>query len=200
MCVNTQNLAWERPATAADCAVMAEHFPGLDYQGLLTAMQADGALPLTSDLALVGAMWHSRADASNVRYVPFSAPVKNTTQIAQLPIMAQIVEWFENSALGTDMWQAASNWLEAHHGVRVHFTMNCGCGLVCTEAYTNGVWTAWKQQFNASRSHLYGRTQVVERDSNSLEGLDMSAAELMIWQRIRTCLESCAAAVQEKAA
>lgn len=196
MCVNTQNLPWERPATTADCAVIASHFPGLDYAEILHAMQADGAQPLASDLTLLGAMWHTPADDFGMRYVPFCAPVKNTSKVAKLPVMEQIVEWFENTALGTDMWQAASDWLEQHHGMRVHFAMNCGCGMVKTSGYADGTWTAWKQRFNATRSHLYGRTQVVTQTTNSLENLDMTAGQLMIWQRARNCLESLAASEQ----
>lgn len=195
MCVDTKGQEWERPATAADCAVMAEHFDGVDFGGLLDAMSKDGAKPLTTDLALVGAMMHTPPDDRGMRYVPFTAVENNGSRnVVKLPVMDQVVDWFENSALGTDMWKNASDFCEKKMGARVHFAMNCGCGLVAVTAYRNGQWTAWKERFNASRAHLFGRTTVVRRDTNSLAGIDITEAQLAIWQRIRNCLDALSAA------
>jgi len=193
MCVDTKGHEWERPATQADCAVMSEHFSGVDFKGLLEAMSQDGAKPLTTDLALVGAMMHTPADDRGMRYVPFTAVETNGSKnVVKLPVMDQIVDWFENSALGSDMWKNASDFCEKQMGARVHFAMNCGCGLVAVTAYKNGLWKAWKERFNASRAHLFGRTTVVYRDTDSVEGLDITDAQLQIWQRVRNCLEALA--------
>lgn len=190
MCVNTKNYDWERPAVESDCGIFSRFFPGVDFKGLLAAMSLDGAKPLTSDLALVGAMMHTPADDGGMRYVPFSAVNKKTRDIVKLPVMDQIVEWFENTALGTDMWKNASDWCERQNGTRVHFAMNCGCGLVATTAYTNGQWTNWKKRFNASHADLYGRTRVTQRGVDSIADLDMTQAQLKMWKRIRECLEA----------
>lgn len=195
MCVQTSDQAWERPAQEEDCAILAEHFAGIDFADLLAAMSADGAQPLTTDLVLVGAMMHTQPDDGGMRYVPFSvlepAPSRN---IIKLPIMDKVVEWFENTALGADMWKNASDWCERQTGARVHFAMNCGCGLVATTGYNNGQWTSWKQRFNARRAHLFGRTTVLRRETNSLEGLDLSPAQFLMWTRIRHALDALAKA------
>jgi hypothetical protein len=34
MCVDTKGYDWERPAMPSDCAVLAEHFPNIDFNGL----------------------------------------------------------------------------------------------------------------------------------------------------------------------
>jgi len=198
MCVNTQNHAWERPATVQDCAVFARHFPGVDFVGILNAMSQDKAVPLTTDLALMGAMLATSADDLGMRYVPFCGAEKDSQNVVKLPVMEQIVDWFENTALGSDMWKNASDWSERTTGMRVHFAMNCGCGLVATTSYRNGQWTAWKERFNASRSHLFGRTTVVRRVSDTLEGLDITPAQLDIWRRVRAALEALPAVVSQQ--
>ncbi len=191
MCVDTSHQAWERPATKADCAIIAKHFDGVDFEELLDVMSEDGARPLTTDLVLVGAMVHTQPDARGMRKIPFSAIETHMSQnIIKLPVMDKIVEWYENSALGTDIWNNASDWCEEKFGARIHFVMNCSCGMVSTKSYLNGEWTAWKRDFNTSRAHLYGRTTVVRRDANNLTGLDLSPAQLMMWQRMRACLEA----------
>lgn len=190
MCVDTKNNHWERPATGQDCAILAGHFPGIDFSGLLQAMSADGARPLTADLALIGAMMHTAPDDRGMRYVPFSGVEAGTQNVVKLPVMEQIVDWFENSALGTDMWANASDWCEGVNGTRVHFAMNCGCGLVAVSAYRNGLWQSWKERFNASRAHLFGRTRVVRRSTDEIAGLDITAAQMDMWRRIRTALEA----------
>lgn len=190
MCVSTKNNDWERPAADSDCAILESHFPNVGFQGLLRAMSKDGARPLTADLALVGAMMHTPADDQGMRYVPFSGVEEGTQNVVKLPVMEQIADWFENSALGTDMWNNASDWCERKNGARVHFAMNCGCGLVAVSAYRNGQWTAWKERFNKSRAHLFGHTNVVERSADSISGLDITEAQLKMWRRIRKALEA----------
>lgn len=191
MCVDTKGYDWERPANKSDCAVFSRYFQDIDFEDLLDAMSQDGARPLTTDLALVGAMMHTPPDDRGMRYVPFTAIETNGSRnVVKLPVKDQIVEWFENSALGSDMWKNASDWCEKKMGARVHFAMNCGCGLVAVSAYKNGQWKAWKERFNASRAHLFGRTTVKIRDVDSIEGLDVTAAQLMMWKRIRMSLEA----------
>jgi hypothetical protein len=191
MCVQAKGYRWERPAVVEDCPVIESYFPGVDYQGLLTAMSQDKALPLTTDLVLFGAMFHTPTDDLGMRYVPFTAIEKgNSVCVVKLPVMETIVDWFENTALGTDMWNHASNWCEKGYGMRVHFAMNCGCGLVDTSNYKNGVWTAWKERFNTSRAHLYGRTTVTIRETDGLENIDITESQLQMWHRIRNCLEA----------
>lgn len=194
MCVDTKNYNWERPATKADCAVLASHFPNVDFEGLLDVMSEDAAKPLTTDLVLVGAMMHTPPDDKGMRYVPFTGIEKGTQNVVKLPVMDQIVDWFENTALGTDMWQNVSDWCEARGGMRVHFAMNCGCGLVAVSAYENGLWASWKERFNKTRAHLFGRTTVVQRPANTIEALDITEAQLTMWHRIRTALEALPAA------
>jgi hypothetical protein len=193
MCVDSSQQGWERPATQADCAVLEKHFSGIDFADLLAAMSEDDARPLTTDLVLLGAMMHTQPDAQGMRYVPFSAiETAGSQNIIKLPVMDKVVEWFENTALGTDMWQNASDWCELKMGSRVHFAMNCGCGLVAVAAYRNGLWQSWKQNFNHSRAHLFGRTQVIRRTTDDLTGLDVTPAQLLMWRRMRACLQELA--------
>jgi hypothetical protein len=148
MCVDTMGYNWERPAISADLELIAKIFPGVDYQGLFNAMSADGARPLTTDLVLYGAMANTPADELGMRYVPFTTVNNLTGEITKLPVMEQISEWFENTALGTDMWMNASAWSKKSENV--HFAMNCGCGLVNSAAYKDGRWSQWKLEFNSS--------------------------------------------------
>lgn len=194
MCVDTKNLAWERPAVPADAAILATHFPGIDFADLLNAMSRDGAKPLTTDLVLVGAMIHTAPDERGMRYVPFCGARNNAAETVKLPVMDQIAEWFENTALGTDMWLNASDWCQEKIGARVHFAMNCGCGLVDVTGYVTGTWARWKENFNQSRAHLFGRTRVVRRDTDDRAGTDLTPAQIDLWRRIRACLEALPAA------
>lgn len=190
MCVATKNLAWERPATKSDLPILEGHFPGIDFKTLLEEMSRDAARPLTSDLVLMAAMVETEPDELGMKAVPFSAIDLKTREIVKLPVMDQLVDWFENSALGTDMWINASNWSESRYGARVHFAMNCNCGLVSNEAKNNGNWTRWKIKFNSERADLYGRTRVRVAETNSIDGLSITSAQLMIWYRMRRALES----------
>jgi len=197
MCVNTSHQAWERPAVLSDCAILSQYFEGIDFEEILDVMSADGARPLTTDLVLLAAMMQTRPDAGGMRYVPFTALETTQSQnVIKLPVMDGIVEWFENTALGTDMWQNVSDLCEAKIGARVHFAMNCGCGLVSVAAYKSGLWQMWKEQFNAARAHLFGRTVVVRRAADSLHGIDMTDAQLMMWTRMRAALQALPAQAQ----
>ncbi|HRC26306.1 MAG TPA: hypothetical protein PKX87_02625 [Alphaproteobacteria bacterium] len=199
MCVDTKGLDWERPAVASDIPTLSKSFPNVDFEGLLEAMSQDGAKPLTTDLALVGAMMNTPPDDLGMRYVPFTGLKLGTREVVKLPVMDQIVNWLENTALGTDMWANASEWCESRNGTRVHFAMNCGCGLVATSGYRTGQWKAWKARFNASRADVFGKTSVVRAETNALEGLDITPAQLQMWHRMRACLESLPAARQDMA-
>jgi hypothetical protein len=117
MCVDTKGHHWERPAMKSDCETLSHYFQDVDFDGLLDAMSQDGARPLTTDLALVGAMMHTKPDDRGMRYVPFTAVETNgSCNVVKLPVMDQIVEWFENTALGSDMWKNASDWCEKKMG------------------------------------------------------------------------------------
>ena len=191
MCVDTKNYAWERPATKSDCAIIASHFPGMDYEGLLNAMSKDEARPLTAHLVMLGAAIHAPMDEFGLQSVPFSViETEKSTNTVQLPVMDQIVEWFENAAQGTEMWKNASDFCEARDGFRVHFGHNCDCHIVPVSAYADGTYSEAVRSFNRSRAHLFGRTTAVRRDTNSVEGLDITAAQLMLWHRIRQCIEA----------
>ena len=189
MCVQTANKPWERPAEAQDFPILAKHFPGIDFRGMHSAMSVDGCVPLTTDLALIGAILSSESDDLNMRFVPFAGldqrPDKAT--VVTIPEMDNIVEWMENTALGGYMWRKASEWSERDHGRRIEFSMNCGCGSVGLECYANGDWQAWVNRFNASRRNVYGNTHTERRFT--IEGTDITSSQLMMWRRIRTVLE-----------
>jgi hypothetical protein len=169
--------------------VLQEFFPGIDFAGAAERMSIDGGVPLVTDMVLIGAMVKSQPDNLGMCYVPFSALDKQTGQIVKLPVMKGTVEWFENTALGTDMWNHASDWCQTEHGGRFHFAMNCGCGMVADSAKACGNWSKWQQQFNGSRKHVYGRTHLSYRGENTIEGLDISGAQIEMWFHIAQCLE-----------
>ncbi|BBO34182.1 hypothetical protein [Lacipirellula parvula] len=190
MCVDNKGYPWERPATEADAATIGEHFPNIDFAELLAVMSQDMAKPLTTDLVLIGAMLSSCSDDLGMCYVPFTGLEAGSKNMVKLPVMDQVVDWFENSALGTDMWHHASDWCEKRHGGRFHFCMNCGCGFVSLEAHQDSRWKSWQVRFNLSRASVFGATSVVRRDLNSILNTDITDAQLAMWHRIRTCLES----------
>lgn len=128
-------------------------------------------------------------DELGMCYVPFVGLNQRTREMVKLPVMEQVVDWCENSALGTDRGHA-SDWCEDWYGGRFHFAMNCGCGKVSSDAKKLGNWQLWKQRFNQSRADVFGRTRIVKQDSNSIEGLDITPSQLLMWYRIRQTLES----------
>ncbi len=193
MCVQTKNLPWERPAMALDLPEISHEFPGVDYEELLGRMSENFALPLVTDLVLFGAMYHSTPDSYGLRTVPFSAFEPGTNNVIKLPVMSQAVEWFENTALGSEMWSRASRWSRLNHDCEVRFAMNCNCGLVPTQALSSKTWTVWEQNFNLERQALFGRTNVVYRTRNDISGTNMTKDQLLIWLRIERCLSSIAA-------
>jgi hypothetical protein len=189
MCVQTANKPWERPAEVQDFPILAKHFPGINFHGMHSAMSVDGCIPLTTDLVLVAAILSSEADDLDMRFVPFAGldqrPGKAT--VVTIPEMDNIVEWMENTALGGYMWRKGSEWSERNHGRRIEFSMNCGCGSVGLECYTNGKWQTWVNRFNASRCRAYGKTNTERR--LTIDGTDIAFSQLMMWRRIRTALE-----------
>ncbi len=189
MCVETKNLAWERPAEETDIPIFTKHFPGIDFRGMLEAMSVDACVPLTSDLALFAGILSVERDDLGMRFVPFAGKSSESPQaVVKLSIMEGIVDWMENTALGSYMWQAGSQWAEKEHGCRVEFSMNCGCGSVCCESYENGDWISWVRRFNESRRHLYGRTNVIWQ--STIEGTDITKDQFHTWKRMRTVLET----------
>ena len=188
MCVDTKGYAWERPAMASDLSYFEKAFPGIDFRAFLEAMSRDCAKPLCVDMALIGAMLSTPPDDLGMCFVPFCGIEGMQRVVVKLPVMTQIVDWCENSALGTDMWEHASEISEEQHRGRFHFAMQCGCGFVARTAVQSGAWQAWQQRFNRSRADIYGRSRIVRRETNSIEGLDITPAQLQTWRRMREVL------------
>ncbi|PIR83548.1 hypothetical protein COU18_02590 [Candidatus Kaiserbacteria bacterium CG10_big_fil_rev_8_21_14_0_10_51_14] len=188
MCVQTANKPWERPAAVQDFPILAKHFPGVDFQGMHSAMSVDGCVPLTTDLVLSAAILASEEDSLGMRFLPFVGldSLSGSATVVTIPEMDNIVEWMENTALGGHMWRKGSEWAERNHGRRIEFSMNCGAGSVGLECYGNGNWQQWVTDFNASRRNVYGRTNTERR--LTIEGTDITSAQLMMWRRIRTAL------------
>ena len=189
MCVQTKNQAWERPAEESDLPILEKHFPGIDFKGMLDAMSMDGCVPLTVDLALFAGILTVEKDDLGMGFVPFSGKDLRTPQtVVKLNIMEDIVDWMENTALGSYMWRLASHWAEQKYGCKVEFAMNCSCGSVCCESYENGNWIQWVRRHNESRRTLYGRTDVIWQ--SSIEGTDITPDQFHTWVRIRNALEA----------
>jgi hypothetical protein len=191
MCVQTKNQPWERPAVAEDIPILRSHFPGIDFAGMLEAMSVDGCVPLATDLVLFAGILSVEPDKRGVRYVPFAGiDLDNPTAptVVKIPEMNGIVEWMENTALGTYMWKQASNWSEKHYGCRVEFSMDCGCGGVRPEQYANGEWRNWVRAFNKSRRHAYGRTNIEHHQT--IHGTDINLDQLFMWRRMRAALKA----------
>lgn len=189
MCVQTKNLAWERPAEEVDLPIFEKYFPGIDFRGMWKAMSLDGCVPLTTDLALFAGIMTVEQDDLGMRFVPFAGiDSEDPRTVVKLNIMEGMVEWMENTALGGYMWRAASEWAERKHGCRVEFSMDCGCGSVCCESYENGNWVEWVRRFNGTRRQAYGRTNVVWREG--IEGTDITIDQYYTWQRMRKALEA----------
>jgi hypothetical protein len=195
MCVQTANKPWERPAVREDIPVLSQYFHGIDFEGALKAMSLDGCVPLATDLVLLGATLSGQADDLGIKFLPFSAIDVPSRTSVKIPEMDNIVEWMENTALGSYMWQRANDWMEQNHGCRLEFAMNCGCGSVRSEHYVSGNWRRWVQRFNEIRQTVYGRTNVERR--NSISGTTMTEAQRMMWKRIRTTLEALPAVAEK---
>ena len=189
MCVQTANKQWERPADVADFPILARHFPEIDFSGMHAAMSVDGCVPLTTDLVLSAAILRSEEDDLGMRFLPFSGLDKQlgAATVVTIPEMDNIVEWMENTALGGHMWRKASEWSERTYNRRIEFSMNCGCGSVGVECYSNGNWTRWVTNFNEVRRHVYGRTNLERRPT--ILGTDITPSQHTMWRRIRAALE-----------
>lgn len=158
------------------------------------AMSVYGFRPLTTDLVLLAAMLDTQPDDLGVRYVPFAGMDRRSPRtVVKLPAMQGIVEWLENTALGTDMWLAASKWTKTYQDCEIRFTMDCGCGLVPTSAFIRGTWNTWLERFNLSRSAAYGRTNVAwpqEMKPYFLKYTDFTSTQFEMWLRMRSALRS----------
>jgi hypothetical protein len=181
-----------------DASIFERHFPGIDFHAALAAMSVDGCVPLTADLAIVGATLSMQADDLGVRFFPFTGVDVAARTCVKTPEMDNIVEWMENTALGSYMWQKASDWMEGSHGCRLEFAMDCGCGVVAMEQYANGTWREWVRRFNAVRRTVYGRTAIERRQS--IDGTTMTEAQRRMWQRVRAVLEALPAVADESEA
>jgi hypothetical protein len=189
MCVQTKNQAWERPVEESDLPIFEKHFPGINFKGMFDAMSVNGCVPLTADLALFAGILTVETDDLGIGFVPFAGKDLRTPQtVVKLDIMEDIVDWMENTALGSYMWQEASKWAEQEYGCRVEFAMLCGCKKVSFESYENGTLIQWVRRFNESRGSLYGRTHIVWQ--SSIEGTDITADQFHTWVRIRNALEA----------
>jgi hypothetical protein len=190
MCVDSKDFSWERPVTESDLKYFETEFPNVDFKKFMDAMSKDGGVPLTTDMALIGGMLNTQPDDLGMCYVPFTGFELGTQNVVKLPVMDQMVEWFENTALGTDMWNHASDVSENLYGGRFHFAMNCGCGFVANNTKKIGNWSKWQVRFNNSRRNLFGRTKIIHRTSNDVRGLDITKEQLAIWERMRRVLEA----------
>jgi hypothetical protein len=188
MCVQTHNLPWERPAVVTDLPIIAKYFPDIDFLSLYQAMSANGFRPLASDMVLAGGVINGPKDNFGVSTVPFAGLDTSTNEIVKLRIMDGIVEWFENTALGGDMWLQASEWLKRHHASVFRFSMNCSCEKVPVNLIESGIWHKRLMRFNASRADVVGRTNIVLRDSHL--GTDITDAQVYYWERMRKALEA----------
>ncbi len=197
MCITTKNQAWERPAEEADIPVFEKHFPNINFRGMFDAMRVDGCVPLTVDFVLFAGILSVEKDDLGMRFLPFSGSHSTDAQtVVKLSVMEGIVDWMENTALGSYMWRVASEWATEEYGCKVEFSMNCGCGAVCSESYKNGDWVRWVRRFNGSRCHMYGRTTLVWQ--STIEGTDITQGQFHMWQRMRAALEDLPAIVFNK--
>ena len=191
MCVKESGFLWERPATIADCAVLSQHFPGVDFLGAFRAMSVYGFRPLPTDLVLVAGLFSSPPDKDGVRIVPFSGydPIRKT--IVKLSVMDNIVPWMENSALGTAMWRSVSEWTHRTRGTVIEFTMKCSCIEIPTAHLYSGAYGRWLERFHASRENahgIFGRSRLPIRKTP--RGTDITFAEWQVWKKMRYVLES----------
>lgn len=190
MCVQKRGLAFEGPTQKSDFAILSSAYPGIDFAGLNAAMSVHGFMPLAVDLAVIGAAMSITPDAWGVSFLPFAGVRSPDMAMVKLADMDGIVEWAENSALGTDMWRAASDYLAEHHNVEIRFTMDCGCGVVQSRAVDNGSWYEWLRHFNSVRRDIFGRTNVIWLEDNSIARTDITPEQQQAWAKMRSVLLS----------
>ena len=188
MCVQKKGYDFEGPTQLSDIALLAQQYPDIDFQGLNDAMSKYGFVPVAADLAMIATALTMQADQQGIRYLPFAAIRHSDQAMVKLPVMEGIVGWLENTALGTDMWLSANSWLRQEHSAEVRFTMDCGCCIVPVAHLDNGVWQEWLVKFNQQRQAIYGRTDVVYLQHNSIEDNSMQAHQLSAWLKMRNVL------------
>jgi hypothetical protein len=189
MCVQKLGYDFEGPVQESDFTRLETAYPGIDFRALTVAMSQHGFVPLTCDLVLIGATLELK-ERQGIRFLPFTGLRYRNGAMVKLPVMDGVVGWFENTALGTDMWLEANTYLKKHHGVEVRFTMDCGCGIVSLDALKDGSWHSWLRKFNAARRHIYGRTDVVHSHNDNIAGTDITSEQLIAWQKLRRVLWS----------
>ncbi len=191
MCVHERGFHWERPATHADCASMAQAFPNIDFPNAFKAMNVHGFTPLPTDLALLGGLLSSTADHDGIRSVPFSGFHAKKKTIVKLVVMDGIVPWMENTALGTAMWRSVSEWTRETRGTVIEFTMKCSCIEVPLTCFNNERYGAWLSRYNASRQHtrgIFGQSGLPVM--RTISGTDITPEQFRIWTRMRSALLS----------
>ncbi len=188
MCVEWRGLPWERPAVPADFAVLERHFDKVDFAGALEAMSVWGFTPLATDLVLVAGLMSGAEDDFGFRHVPFAGLDLVSGTIVKTLDMDGIVDWFENTALGSEMWASVSRWTGRVYGQGLAFAMNCGCALFPNRARTDGRLEAWTRRFNESRRNVVGRTTIKIR--NSVFGTDITEEQAVMWRRMRDALQA----------
>ncbi len=201
MCVNERGFAWERPARLSDIPLLSKHFPNVDLESAFRAMNVYGFRPLPTDLVLVGGLFLSTPDKDGVRAVPFSGYAPKMQTIFKIPAMIGVVEWMENTALGTAMWRSVSEWTMKTRGTVIEFTMKCSCIEVPVEHLGNERYGRWLEEFHASRDGakgVFGQSGLpIIKD---IAGTDMTHEQFTIWNKMRASLEMLTVAQTTKAA
>lgn len=190
MCVKESGLPWERYATPADCVVLSTVFPGVDFADMMSAMSVHGFRPVPTDLVLLGGLFSSTPDAIGIRSVPFSGFDRKRREIVKLSVMSGIVEWMENSALGTAMWRSVSEWTRRTRGTVIEFTMKCHCIEVPVSVFDGLEYGKWLERHHASRAGVtgvFGRSGLPVRKTNI--GTDITGEQFMLWRTMRHALE-----------
>jgi hypothetical protein len=201
MCVKETGLPWERHASPEDCEVLSIIFPGIDFTGIYRAMNVHGFRPVPTDLVLLGGLFSSMPDDAGVRSVPFSGFDPKRREIVKLHVMRGIVEWMENSALGTAMWRSVSEWTMRTRGTVIEFTMKCNCIEVPLRVFHGPEYGEWLECHHASRADtvgVFGRSGLPQR--SSIRGTDITPDQFAIWKKMRFALERLSLGSSEVAA
>jgi L-rhamnose mutarotase len=188
MCVQTANMPWEREATKEDAKILQTFFKGVDLEGFLKVMQEDGCVPLPTDLSLIGAVLTMKVNEYNLPYLPFTALEFSTKSCVKIPEMENIVDWMENTALGSFMWEKANKFAELNYGRKFYFSMDCGCEAPLVSQFSDGTVRNFNIFLNKQAKDLYGKTNVVYSDS--ISNTNMSEYQRSIWKLIRQSLEA----------